>query len=70
MRAAQVLRQHWGIPSGPVCHLAARMETRGILVTILSMSRREVATVDAFSTGWLGERPIVVLTPQRSNAIY
>lgn len=68
--AAKLLRQHWGIESGPVRHLAATMESRGIIVTILSMSRQEVATVDAFSTGWLGERPIVVVTPERSSTIY
>lgn len=68
--AAKLLRQHWGIDSGPVRHLAATMESRGIIVTILSLSRSEVATVDAFSTGWLGERPIVVVTPERSSTIY
>jgi Zn-dependent peptidase ImmA (M78 family)/transcriptional regulator with XRE-family HTH domain len=68
--AAKLLRQHWGIAPGPVRHLAATMENRGIIVTILSMARQEVATVDAFSTGWLGERPIVVVTPERSSTIY
>jgi Zn-dependent peptidase ImmA (M78 family)/transcriptional regulator with XRE-family HTH domain len=68
--AAKLLRRHWSIDSGPVRHLAATMESRGIIVTILSLSRQEVATVDAFSTGWLGERPIVVVTPERSSTIY
>lgn len=68
--AAKLLRRHWGIHSGPVRHLAATMESRGIIVTIISLSRAEVATVDAFSTSSLGERPIVVVTPDRSNAIY
>ncbi len=68
--AAKLHRQHWGIDTGPVRHLAATMESRGIIVTILSLSRQEVATVDAFSTGWLGERPIVVVTPERSSTIY
>lgn len=68
--AAKQLRQHWGIESGPVRHLAATMESRGIIVTIVSLSRQEVATVDAFSTSWLGERPIVVVTPERSSTIY
>ena len=46
------------------------MESRGILITILSLSRAEVATVDAFSTSSLGERPIVVVTPERCSTIY
>lgn len=70
MGAAKMLRKHWSIQPGPVRHLAATMESRGIIVTILSLSRQEVATVDAFSTSWLGERPIVVVTPERSSAIY
>ena len=68
--AAKLLRRHWGIGSGPVRHLAATMESRGIIVTIIALSRAEVATVDAFSTSWLGERPIVVVTPERSSTIY
>lgn len=68
--AAKLLRQHWGADSGPVRHLAATMESRGILITILSLSRAEVATVDAFSTSSLGERPIVVVTPERCSTIY
>lgn len=68
--AAKLLRRHWAVGSGPVRHLAATAESRGIIVTILSLSRREVATVDAFSTSWLGDRPIVVVTPERSSTIY
>jgi Zn-dependent peptidase ImmA (M78 family) len=68
--AAKLLRRHWGIPPGPVRHLVATMESRGLIVTIVSLSRSEVATVDAFSTSWLGERPIVVVTPERSDTIY
>lgn len=68
--AAKLLRQHWGIESGPVRHLVATIESRGIIVTIIALSRSEVATVDAFSTSWLGERPIVVVTPERSKTIY
>lgn len=68
--AAKLLRRHWGMDTGPLRHLAATMESRGIIVTIVSLSRKEVATVDAFSTSWLGERPIVVVTPERSSTIY
>lgn len=68
--AAKLLRHHWGIGSGPIRHLAATMESRGIIVTIIAFNRAEVATVDAFSTSWLGERPLVVVTPERSSTIY
>jgi Zn-dependent peptidase ImmA (M78 family)/transcriptional regulator with XRE-family HTH domain len=68
--AARLLRTHWGLGSGPVRHLAATMESHGIIVTIIALSRAEVATVDAFSTSWLGDRPIVVVTPERSRTIF
>lgn len=68
--AAKALRAHWGIEHGPVRHLVATMESRGVLVTILSLANSEVGTVDAFSTDWLGVRPIVVVTPERSSTIF
>jgi Zn-dependent peptidase ImmA (M78 family) len=67
--AAHELRRHWGVDKGPFPHLVRAMELHGIVVSILSIARDDIARVDAFSTSRL-PRPLVVLTPDRANDIY
>lgn len=67
--AARAVRRAWGVPPGPFRHLVATLESRGIVVTLLTLSNEAVARVDAFSTGSLG-RPIVVVTPERASTVY
>lgn len=69
MQAAEILRKAWGIGSGPVRHLVATMESRGIVVSLIRMTNEAVARVSAYSTDALG-RPFVVVTPERANNIY
>ncbi|WP_312033597.1 MULTISPECIES: XRE family transcriptional regulator [unclassified Rhodococcus (in: high G+C Gram-positive bacteria)] len=67
--AARLLREHWGLQTGPIAHLVRTMETHGLIVTLSPFAGAATATVDAFSTSHL-DRPVVVLTPDRANDIY
>lgn len=68
-RAAQIMRQEWGIGRGPLPHLVALMESRGIVVSLIAMTNESVARVSAYSTDALG-RPIVIVTPEKAFSIY
>ncbi|WP_100515028.1 XRE family transcriptional regulator [Mycobacteroides abscessus] len=68
-RAAQVLRKAWGIGRGPLPHLVALMESRGVVVSLISMTNEAVGRVSAYSTDALG-RPLVIVTPERASSIY
>ncbi|MFE6926073.1 helix-turn-helix domain-containing protein [Nocardia sp. NPDC057663] len=67
--AAQVLRSYWGIQRGPVPHLGALMESRGIVVCLIPMTDDAVTRVSAYSTDMLG-RPLVVITPEKVRSVY
>lgn len=69
VEAAQILRAHWGISSGPVPHLVATMEAHGLVVSLISLTNEAVTRVKAYSTDALG-RPIVVVTPERYKSVY
>lgn len=58
------VRRAWGLPDGPVGHLARHMEANGILV-----ARLEVANwgIDAFSHAQ-GFRPVVILGSDKGDA--
>lgn len=66
-RAASLLRQHWRLPDGPVKHLVATAESRGIVVAQRPLG--EIDAVDAFSTV-IVDRPIIVTTPRRSENVF
>jgi Zn-dependent peptidase ImmA (M78 family)/transcriptional regulator with XRE-family HTH domain len=66
---ARVLRDAWQIPRGPVPHLAATMEARGIVVCLIALTDEAITRVKAYSTDALG-RPIVVVTPERFKSVY
>ena len=66
--AAQALRAHWKLGTGPISHLVRRMESHGI-VAVTPPADEDAATVDAFSTSRL-PRPIAVLTPNRTDNVY
>lgn len=65
--AAAALRRHWGLPDGPVRHLVATAESRGIVVVVRPLG--EIDAVDAFSSV-IVDRPIVVTTPRRSENVF
>lgn len=68
--AAQRLRRHWNIGTGPVRYLIRTMEMNGIVVALLPFAATdEAARVDAFSISRLS-RPLVILTPDRANDVY
>lgn len=67
--AARLARAHWNLSPGPIPHLVRTLETHGIVVTLLPLSKDEAARIDAFSTSQL-PRPIVVLTPDRADNVY
>lgn len=69
VQAAQILRKSWGIGRGPVPHLVATMESRGIVVSLIPMTNESVGRVSAYSTDALG-RPLVIVTPERARSIY
>lgn len=65
--AAAVLRRHWGLPDGPIRHLVATAESKGIVVAVRPLG--EIDAVDAFSAV-IVERPIVISTPRRSANVF
>lgn len=65
--AAQALRTHWKLPEGPVKHLVATAESRGVVV--VTRPQGEVDRVDAFSA-IIVERPIIVTTPYRTKNVF
>lgn len=72
VHAARLLRELWGLGTGPIPHLVNTMEQHGLVVTLVNFaagSRTETVMVDAFSTSQL-PRPVVVLTPARADDVY
>lgn len=65
--AAAALRQHWGLPDGPVKHLVATAESHGIVLAVRPL--QEIDDVDAFSVVIL-ERPIIITTPRRTENVF
>ena len=65
--AASILRQYWKLPDGPVKHLVATAESRGIVVAVRPL--HEIDAVDAFSAV-IVDRPIVITTPRRSENVF
>lgn len=65
--AAALLRRHWELPDGPVRHLVATAESRGIVVAVRPL--REIEAVDAFSVV-IVERPVIITTPRRSENVF
>jgi Zn-dependent peptidase ImmA (M78 family)/transcriptional regulator with XRE-family HTH domain len=65
--AAAVLRRYWGLPDGPVKHLVATAESRGIVVAVRPL--HEIDAVDAFSAV-IVDRPVIITTPRRSENVF
>lgn len=65
--AAALLRRQWNLPDGPVKHLVANAESRGIVVAVRPLS--EIDAVDAFSVVVL-DRPIIITTPRRTENVF
>lgn len=67
--AAWALREHWGLGGKPVKHLVALAESRGIVISLLTLGNADVARVGAFSTSHLA-RPVIVVTPERARSVF
>jgi Zn-dependent peptidase ImmA (M78 family)/transcriptional regulator with XRE-family HTH domain len=65
--AAALLRRHWGLPDGPVKHLVATAESRGIVVAVRPLA--EIEAVDAFSVV-IVDRPLIITTPRRTENVF
>lgn len=65
--AAAFLRRHWALPDGPVKHLVATAESRGVVVAVRPLA--EIDAVDAFSAR-IVERPIIVTSPRRTENVF
>lgn len=65
--AAALLRRHWDLPDGPVKHLVATTESRGIVVSVRPLG--EIDAVDAFSVV-IVDRPIIITTPRRTENVF
>lgn len=65
--AAALLRRHWDLPDGPVKHLVATAESRGIVVAVRPLG--EIDAVDAFSAV-IVDRPLIITTPRRSQNVF
>ncbi|MFC9688303.1 helix-turn-helix domain-containing protein [Kribbella sp. NPDC056951] len=67
--AARSLRAAWSVGRGPVPHLAATMESRGIVVCLIPLTNQALTRVKAYSTDALG-RPLIIITPERFKSVY
>lgn len=65
--AASLLRRHWDLPDGPIKHLVATAESRGIVVSVRPLA--EIDSVDAFSIV-IVDRPIIITTPRRTENVF
>lgn len=65
--AAAILRRHWDLPDGPVKHLVATAESRGIVVAVRPLG--DIDAVDAFSAV-IVDRPIIITTPRRTENVF
>jgi len=67
--AARGLREHWGLPRGPVAHLGATMESHGIVLCAVPAADSTLQQVGPYSTGRSG-RPLVVVPPIATTSVY
>jgi Zn-dependent peptidase ImmA (M78 family)/DNA-binding XRE family transcriptional regulator len=59
-RAAEALRDHWGLGRGPIRNLAAIMEQNGIFIVREAVRCQDMDAVSC----WIGGRPIVLLSKE------
>ncbi|HEU5156039.1 MAG TPA: XRE family transcriptional regulator [Streptosporangiaceae bacterium] len=63
IQAARLLREDWGLGSGPISHLLRASELHGVVIVF---SPPQTATVDAYSFETIS-RPIVILNPLKDD---
>lgn len=72
IRAAQNVREAWGLGDGPIRHVVYELESHGILTVLFSMKEEGEkdgkSRIDAFSTSAL-PRPTIVLTPDKADDV-
>lgn len=62
-RAADQLREHWGLGRGPIRGLAQIMELRGVIIVREPVNCQDMDAVSC----WIGGRPIVLLADEISS---
>lgn len=62
-RRADLLREQWGVPRGPVANVVRLLEAHGIIVTHCTIECRQVSS---FSR-WFNDRPVIVLSASRND---
>ncbi len=64
-RAAEIVRERWGLSNGPIDNMVRLLERHGCVVTRLATGDSS-RKIDAFST-WIGPRPVVVLSSEKDK---
>lgn len=62
-RIAEELRDHWGVPHGPIANVVRLLEAHGVIVARLDSGGSKL---DAFSR-WFAERPLVILWSDKGD---
>ena len=69
VEAARFLRKEWRVDRGPFAHLAATIESNGVIVSLIPMTNDAITRVSAYSTDALG-RPLIIVTPERTKSVF
>ncbi len=67
--AARLLRDHWGIAPGPLAHLGATLESRGIVVALAPPTSAAMARVGTYATHTWG-RSLIVVAARHTQCVY
>jgi len=62
-RRAEMLREQWKVPRGPIANAVRLLEAHGVIVTHCTIECRQVSS---FSR-WFNDRPVIVLNASRND---
>jgi len=62
-RATSLVREKWGVPSGPIANVVDLLEAHGVVVMRMSL---DTADIDAFSLAFT-DRPVIVLASDKAD---
>jgi Zn-dependent peptidase ImmA (M78 family)/plasmid maintenance system antidote protein VapI len=64
-KAAELVRENWGLNLGPIDNMVRLLERHGCVVTRLAKGDSS-RKIDAFST-WMGLRPVIILSSEKDK---
>ncbi|OXR40779.1 hypothetical protein B7C42_07203 [Nocardia cerradoensis] len=67
--AARLLRDHWGIAPGPLAHLGATLESRGIVMAFAPATSAAMARVGTYAAHTWG-RALIVVAARHTQCVY